>query len=144
MIVSDMHLQNMPREEVESWFDELLEAYDYIVEEYDLTAPQLHDALVSLELGTNIAGIPKGALLAMHHSEIGHVDPSWIASDKSVAILRRDEDGARYFQLNDMKLTPTGCGYWAVEKGAGEALELVKQYIDSDGVRELVNQYALT
>ena len=108
MIVSEMNLNNMPEREIKAWHEELLEAYDYIVEEFGLTAPQLHNALASLELGRCVGGnLPAEALRKMHHTEIGHVDLVWLERQVPVAgELRRDADGCRYLRVGERELSP--------------------------------------
>lgn len=138
MIVSEMNLSSMSEHDIKAWHEELVEAYDYIVEEFGLTAPQLHDALTSLELGRCVDGsLPTEALKKMHHSEIGHVDFSWLEGTVS-AELKRDEDGSRYLLVDDMKLSPLGGGYWSVERIAGNRLELLAAWVASDSVRKIV------
>ncbi len=133
-----MNLNSMPEHDIRAWQEELVEAYDYIVEVFGLTASQLHNALVSLELGRRVDDtLPIEALKKMHHSEIGHADFSWLEGTVSTE-LKRDEDGSRYLLVDDMKLSPMGGGYWSVERIAGNQLELLAAWVASDSVRKIV------
>ena len=143
MVVSEMNLEELSESALSKWFDELLDAYDYIVDEYDLTAPQLHDALVSLELGKNIGGLPVDALEKMHHSEIGHVDASWLrlkpnsdSNPLAAGILKRDLDGNRYLTVGRYILSPMGQGYWSIEKQCEGDTSLIAAWVTAEDVRK--------
>lgn len=75
-LVSDMIFVN--EEETVAWYEELFEAWPEIFEQYDLTAPQVHDALCSLELGRWIdRNIPVAALESMYDVSMPYADPVW-------------------------------------------------------------------
>ncbi len=52
--------------------------------------------------------------------------------------VKRDEDGARYFTLGNLILTPLSGGYWNVEISVGGKIDLLAAWVNGAEVRRLL------
>ncbi len=71
-----LDLDAMDDESLQEWHYQLFEAYPGIAEKHNLTAIQLHESLVSLEVGHLKSYGCLAACKEMYHAEVGHI-PFW-------------------------------------------------------------------